>query len=166
MNMDSKVKEMQKVRRGLKDQDMLKDLDMNLDDAFFDRLHDKVMAQIEETEMAPAPTPMISYLTRRRVYQYWKDWSYPAGGLAAVFVLAFALVPQMQKINESMTRAGLVTDGTERIIQQALGAPEEISQTFISTQSEADFFIDVARESFENLPSNKIEKLILGESTR
>lgn len=166
MNMDPKVKEMQKVRRGLKDQDLMKDFDLKFDDAFFDRLHDKVMAKIEETEIAPAPKPMISYLTRHRVYQYWKDWSYPMGGIAAVFVLTFALLPQMQKINESMTRAGLVTDGTERIIQQALGAPEEISQTFISTQSEADFFIDVARESFENLPSNKIEKLILGESRR
>ena len=46
----------------------------------------------------------------------------------------------------------------------ALNSPDSVAQTLIVSQSEADFFVDVANESFENLTVAKFNKL-MGEKT-
>lgn len=83
----------------------------------------------------------------------------------SLFVLSSLLLTQVSKVNQSMQRVGLLSDGHERIVAQALLSPEELSQTLISSQSESDFFVDVASESFENLSVAKFNK-IMGESVR
>lgn len=150
---------MDKVRKGLKAADEL-ELPMNED--FFDRLHDKIMAEVEQTEIAPAPILM----TPRNVLRaHWRGWLYPAGGIMSLFLFSSLLLSQVSKVNQSMQRVGLLSDGHERIVAQALLSPEDLSQTLISTQSESDFFMDVASESFENLSVAKFNK-IMGESGR
>ncbi|WII73519.1 hypothetical protein QJS83_06495 [Bdellovibrio sp. 22V] len=150
---------MDKVRQGLKASD---DLELPMNDDFFDRLHDKIMAEVEQTEIAPAPMLMTP---RNLLRAHWRGWLYPAGGVMSVFVFASLLLTQVSKVNQSMQRAGLLSDGHERIVSEALLSPEDLSQTLISTQSESDFFMDVARESFENLSVSKFNK-IMGESGR
>ncbi|WP_413613148.1 hypothetical protein [Bdellovibrio sp. HCB-110] len=150
---------MDKVRKGLKATDEL-ELPMNED--FFDRLHDKIMAEVEQTEIAPAPLLMKP---RNVLRAHWRGWLYPAGGMMSLFLFSALLLGQVSKVNQSMQRVGLLSDGHERIVAQALLSPEDLSQTLISTQSESDFFMDVASESFENLSVAKFNK-IMGESGR
>ncbi|WP_374001332.1 hypothetical protein [Bdellovibrio bacteriovorus] len=150
---------MDKMRKGLKATDEL-ELPMNED--FFDRLHDKIMAEVEQTEIAPAPLLMKP---RNVLRAHWRGWLYPAGGMMSLFLFSALLLGQVSKVNQSMQRVGLLSDGHERIVAQALLSPEDLSQTLISTQSESDFFMDVARESFENLSVDKFNK-IMGESGR
>ncbi|MBV2167703.1 MAG: hypothetical protein KUL82_03250 [Bdellovibrio sp.] len=150
---------MDKVRKGLKAAD---DLELPMNDDFFDRLHDKIMAEVDKTEVAPPP---MLVTPRNLLRAHWRGWLYPAGGVTSLFVLAFLLMPQVSKVNQSMQRVGLFSDGHERIVAEALLSPEDLSQTLISTQSESDFFMDVARESFENLSVSKFNK-IMGESAR
>ncbi|MNS83359.1 hypothetical protein D3C72_1171440 [compost metagenome] len=76
------------------------------------------------------------------------------------------LSTQFGKVNESMQRAGLYSDGRERIVEAALNSPDAMAQTLISSQSEADFFVDVANESFENLTVAKFNKLMGDKTTR
>ncbi|MEK2644371.1 hypothetical protein [Bdellovibrio sp. BCCA] len=150
---------MDKVRKGLKASD---DLELPMSEDFFDRLHDKIMAEVEQTEIAPAPMLM----TPRNVLRaHWRGWLYPAGGVMSLFLFSALLLSQVSKVNQSMQRVGLLSDGHERIVAQALLSPEDLSQTLISTQSESDFFMDVASESFENLSVAKFNK-IMGESGR
>ncbi|WP_295901176.1 hypothetical protein [uncultured Bdellovibrio sp.] len=150
---------MDKVRKGLKASD---DLELPMSEDFFDRLHDKIMAEVEQTEIAPAPILM----TPRNVLRaHWRGWLYPAGGVMSLFLFSALLLSQVSKVNQSMQRVGLLSDGHERIVAQALLSPEDLSQTLISTQSESDFFMDVASESFENLSVAKFNK-IMGESGR
>lgn len=150
---------MDKVRKGLKASD---DMELPMSEDFFDRLHDKIMAEVETVEIKPTPVLMTP---RNLLRSHWRGWLYPVSGVVSLMAFAVLLMPQVSKVNQSMTRAGLLSDGHERIVSEALLSPEEISQTFISTQSESDFFMDVARESFENLSVDKFNQ-IMGESTR
>nr|BFD58521.1 hypothetical protein CKG001_06280 [Bdellovibrio sp. CKG001]BFD61949.1 hypothetical protein BdHM001_06300 [Bdellovibrio sp. HM001]BFD65786.1 hypothetical protein HAGR004_08080 [Bdellovibrio sp. HAGR004] len=159
MDKVDRMDRMDKVRKGLKSAD---DLELPMNDDFFDRLHDKIMAEVEQTVIQPTPVLMTP---RNLLRSHWRGWLYPVSGVASLFVLASLLIPQVSKVNQTMTRAGLLSDGHERIVSEALLSPEEISQTLISTQSESDFFMDVARESFENLSVDKFNK-IMGESGR
>ncbi|MNT20519.1 hypothetical protein D3C72_1558290 [compost metagenome] len=75
------------------------------------------------------------------------------------------LLGQVSKVNQSMQRVGLLSDGHERIVAEALLDPADLSQTLISSQNESDFFVDVASESFENLSVSKVNQL-MGEGRR
>ncbi|MDG0816819.1 hypothetical protein [Bdellovibrio svalbardensis] len=157
--MDDQNVRLDKVRKKVKAVD---NFEMSMSDDFFDQLHDKIMAKVEEAEMAPAPVLMTP---RNLLRSHWRGWLYPVGGLMSVFVLSSLLLTQVSKVNQSMQRVGLLSDGHERIVAEALLAPEDLSQTLISTQTESDFFVDVASESFENLSVAKFNK-IMGESVR
>ncbi|HEX7675276.1 MAG TPA: hypothetical protein VF412_13965 [Bdellovibrio sp.] len=148
-----------KVRKKMK---AIDDFEMTMSDDFFDSLHDKIMAKVEEVEMAPAPVLMTP---RNLLRSHWRGWLYPVGGLMSLFVMCSLLMTQVSKVNQSMQRVGLLSDGHERIVAEALLDPEDMSQTLISSQSESDFFVDVASESFENLSVAKFNK-IMGESVR
>lgn len=148
-----------KMRKGLKAHDET-ELPMNED--FFDRLHDKIMAEVEKVEIAPPPRLMTP---RNLLRSHLKGWLYPTGGLMSLFLFSFMLMSQVSKVNQSMVRVGLLSDGHERIVAEALLSPDDLSQTLISTQSDSDFFMDVAGESFENLTVAKFNK-IMGESGR
>lgn len=148
-----------KVRKELKATD---DLELPMNDDFFDRLHDKIMAEVDKTEIAPAPVLMSP---RNLLRSHWRGWLYPVGGVTSVFVFASLLLTQVSKVNQSMQRVGLLSDGHERIVAEALLSPEDLSQTLISSENESDFFMDVARESFENLSESKFNKL-MGKSER
>ncbi|KHD89843.1 MAG: hypothetical protein OM95_01935 [Bdellovibrio sp. ArHS] len=148
-----------KVRKGLKKAD---DLELPMNEDFFERLHDKIMAEVEEKAIAPAPVLMTP---RNLLRSHWRGWLYPAGGVTSLFIFASLLLTQVSKVNQSMQRVGLLSDGHERIVAEALLSPEDLSQTLISSQSESDFYMDVARESFENLSVSKFNK-IMGESGR
>jgi len=150
---------LEKVRKNLRAAD---DLELPMSEDFFERLHDKIMAGVEQTEMAPPPMLMTP---RNLLRAHWRGWLYPAGGVMSLFVFSSLLLSQVSKVNQSMQRAGLLSDGHERIVAEALLSPEDLSRTLISTQSESDFFMDVARESFENLSVAKFNK-IMGESGR
>jgi len=147
-----------KVRRGLKNNDEM-ELPMNED--FFDKLHDKIMIEVERTEVSPPPMLMKqkSYLRA-----HWKGWLYSATSVASVAAVALVLSTQFSKVNETMQRVGLYSDGRERIVEMALNSPDEVAQTLIVSQSEADFFVDVANESIENLTVAKFNKL-MGDKT-
>lgn len=150
---------MDKVRKGLRGQD---ELELPMGDDFFDRLHDKIMAEVEQTEIAPPPMLLTP---RNMLRAHWRGWLYPAGGMMSLFMFTSLLLSQVSKVNQSMMRVGLFSDGRERIVAEALLSPEDLSQTLISTQSDSDFFMDVAGESFENLSVAKFNK-IMGESGR
>lgn len=157
MDPRNRTERLDKVRKGLKASD---DMELPMSEDFFDKLHDKIMAEVEKTDIAPAPLLMRP----RSVFRSrWREWANPVGGVLSLFLLTFIALNQTDKFNQSMERAGLASDGRERIVSEAILSPEDLSQTLITTQNESDFFIDVAGESFENLTVSKINQ-IMGES--
>ncbi len=158
--MDQKGR-LDKVRQGLKNADEI-EYELPMSEDFFDKLHDKIMAEVEKTDIEPAP-PMVA--SRNMLRKHWRGWLYPAGGVTSLFLLLLLAMPKVSKITEGMQRAGLVSDGQTRIAARALMTPEELAQTFISSQSDSDFLMDVASESFENLSIAQFNK-IMGDSVR
>ncbi|WP_413558517.1 hypothetical protein [Bdellovibrio sp. HCB209] len=149
-----------KVRKGLKAND---DLEISMSDDFFDRLHDKIMSEVEQTQIAPAPLLMRP---KNMLRAHWRGWLYPTGGIMSLAAAAMMIVPHLAKVNQGMQRAGLLSDGRERIVMEAILSPEDLSQTLISSQTDSDFFVDVASESSENLTIAKLNKIIGGRVTR
>lgn len=160
MDQRETMNRLDKVRKGLKAND---DLEVLMSDDFFDRLHDKIMSEVEQTEMAPTPVLMRP---RNMLRAHWRGWLYPTGGLMSVALAATLLVPHMAKVNQGMQRAGLLSDGRERIVTEAILSPEDLSQTLISSQTESDFFVDVASESSQTLTIAKLNKIVGGRATR
>jgi hypothetical protein len=157
--MDQKGR-LDKVRVRLREAD---NLEMPMSEDFFDKLHDKIMAEVEKTEIAP-PQPMIA--SRNLLRRHWRSWLYPAGGVTSLFVLMLCAMPQVTKFTDGMRRAGLASDGQEVIAVRAIMTPDELAQTFISSQSDSDFLMDVANESFENLSIAQFNKIMGETATR
>lgn len=151
------MENMDKTRRRMKAADRQ---DIPVGGDFFDRLHDKIMAEVEKTEMAPPPMMMKQ---KNYLRAHWRGWLYSSGSLAALAFVAGILSSQVSQVNETMQRVGLLSDGHERIVAEAMLSPESFSQTLINSQTEADFFVDVANESFENLTVAKLNKKLLGD---
>lgn len=156
-NMNSN-RDLYKVERKLRSRDM----QLNLDEAFYERLHNKIMNEVSKTEIQETT---LWHRSRNLVRAHWKGWTYPVGGMMALFALVMALTPHMSNFNQTLERAGLYSDGQERILQEALLDPELLSQTLIISQQDSDFFMDVAQYSFENFTIEKINKL-MGEARK
>ncbi|MFM6929308.1 MAG: hypothetical protein ACKOX6_12650 [Bdellovibrio sp.] len=157
MNRTDNQNNLDKVRKGLKAQNEI-ELPMNED--FFDRLHDKIMLEVEQTEIVPVPFLMTP---RSILRAHWRGWVYPTGAIMSVAAMIAILMPQVSKVNQGLQRVGLLSDGRERIVAEALLSPEDLSKTLISSQTDSDFFVDVASESSENLTIAKLQK-IMGDS--
>lgn len=155
--MDNRNNNLDKVRNGLKAQN---EIELPINEDFFDRLHDKIMFEVEQTEIAPTPFLMTP---RNLLSAHWRGWVYPAGAIMSVAAMIAILMPQVSKVNQGLQRVGLLSDGRERIVAEALLSPEDLSKTLISSQTESDFFVDVASESSENLSIAKLQK-IMGDS--
>lgn len=124
---------------------------------YFEKLHDKIMAEVEKTGIASGPMLMAP---RSVLRSQWRGWLYPVGGIISVIIFAFLLMSPVSKVNQSLQRVGLFSDGRDRIAVEALKSPEDLSQTLISIQNESDFFMDVASESFENLSVDNLNKIV------
>jgi hypothetical protein len=154
MNRRMDVSEMEKVRKVLKNQH---DIELKLDDVFFDRLHDKIMAQVAETNIEP---PMALAKTRQMLRAHWRSWLGPVGGVMSVAFVAGLISPLWMQFEKSLQRSGLWSDGEQRIAAEAVLSLDELPQTFIVSQSESDFFIDVANNSIKNLSVDKLKKAL------
>jgi hypothetical protein len=160
MDQRETMNRLDKVRKNLKAND---DLEMTMSDDFFDRLHDKIMSEVEQVVIEPAPVLMRP---RNMLRAHWRGWLYPTGGIMSVLFMTTFMVPHLAKVNQGMQRAGLLSDGRERIVTEAILSPEDLSQTLISSQTDSDFFVDVARESSENFKVAKLQKIMGGKTTR
>lgn len=147
-----------KVRKGLKEADKV---ELALSDDFFEKFHDKVMAKIEETAIQPAPNKM--HKTRNYLRAHWRGWVYPAGSTLSMLVMAFVVFSQFPALTSGLQRVGLLSRQQEQVVAAAVASPDDFSQTLLSNQSESDFFVDVASESFEDLSVTKFNQ-IMGES--
>jgi len=100
-----------------------------LDETYYELLHDKIMAATEKTKVAPPPL----YANSCRYWRaHWKDCFYPAGGVLSVFFIMVFFSGQLTQFNQVIQRAGLFSDGLERIAIEAANSPEDFTQTLIN----------------------------------
>lgn len=146
-----------KVRKGLKQADKM---ELTLSDDFLEQFHDKVMAKIEQTEVKPKPK---MYKTRTYLRTHWRGWVKPTASTASMLLMALLVFSQFSALTSGLQRVGLLSRQQEQVVAAAVASPEDFSETLLSNQSESDFFVDVASESFEDLSVAKFNQ-IMGES--
>lgn len=148
-----------KMRKGLQ---ALEEMEIPMDPAFFDKMHDKIMEKIEDSVIEPAPALMAP---RRFLRAHWRGWLYPTGGTMALALAMTLVAMQFAKTNSGHVLTAKLNNSGEKVVAAALASPDTIAQTLLSSESEADFFVDVASQSFENLNISQFNK-IMGEDRR
>lgn len=113
---------------------------------FFDNLESKIMAQVEKTEIAPTPTFQL-----RAQHRYWMKVT---GAGAASLLMVFALFSYFSHKSLN-TRWDVPT----QMAQQGHENPDEMALV-MTYQSEHDFFVDVASQSFDHLTKEQFESLM------
>ncbi len=133
--------------------------ELPMDDAFFEKLHDRVMASVEKTEIAPL-SPM--HRQRRLLKTNWKSWLISGGSLMMIFVASFHAPPMVRSFLDQ-SHGVQVFRNEDNFVAETLRSPEAFSETLISYQSESDFFVDVAERSFHDLSQEHVRE-IMGEA--
>lgn len=146
-----------KMRKGLK---AMEEMELPMDPAFYDKLHDKIMARIEHVEMAPKQRLSGP---KKFLKTQWRSWVYPTGSTLALAVVGTLLT--MQFSSSKLHSIQALNQKSEKVISAALESPDAISQSLLISQTEADFFVDVASQSFENLNIAQFNK-IMGDIQR
>lgn len=139
--------------------DAAKDVSLPMDPAYYERLHDRIMAAVDRAESRPpAPRP---WYARPQGYlrTHWKSWLTMGGGISG-----FALVAHLGAIAVAKTlhesHAVVAAQQEDLLFAEALRSPDALSRSLLVSQTESEFFVDVASGSFENLSSDQIIQFV------
>lgn len=119
---------------------------------FFEALEGKIMAGIEHAEIKAAPRFQF-----RHQHRYWAG---VAGATTASLFMIFAIFSYI-------SNKGLNTqwDVPTQMAEQAVDSPDDMALV-MTYQSEHDFFVDVASQSFDHLTKEQFETLMEPTKTR
>jgi hypothetical protein len=147
------MKENQGLKQQLKKEDPI---ELPMDELFFDKLHDKIMAEIEHTEIRPAAS------------RWRKSWEFleskatyyrPSNNVRTLHIVKMGLVGvsltlglglasmSMKLFNMSSEQMAVANDQHRKvIIEQALEQPQDWVEMAASVQNDSDFYADVLNE--------------------
>jgi hypothetical protein len=134
-------------------------MELPMDDAFYERMHDRIMAAVEQTEIAPEPKWQKP---ARVIKANWKSWLF-AGGSMMMVVVAALQTPSVVSSFLDESHVVKVVRNEKAITEETLKSPENFSETLISYQTQDDFFVDVAERSFHDLSQEHVRE-IMGEA--
>ncbi len=129
------------------------------DEAYYTRLHDRIMAAVEQTEVkSPAPWEK----PKKALMAHWRSW-FISGGSLMMILVASLQAPQVVKSVLDESHVVQVVHNEKAIVNETLSSPQAFSETLISYQSADDFFVDVAERSFHDLSQEHVRE-IMGEA--
>ena len=143
-----------KPNQGLKKQLRREDsLELPMDDLFFDKLHDKIMADVAQTEIKPAASRWVKpwvYLERKAHYYRPSNnvrtlQVVKVGVIGISLTLGLGLVIMNLKLF-TMSLQNQVASNRQIIIEQALENPQDWVDMAAAVQNDSDFYADVMNE--------------------
>lgn len=120
-------------------------IELPMDEAFFDSLHDKIMMNVEKTEVKPVSKWQKSwvFLERKTAGPREKIKKSAKAGLA-VATLALGLGVIKSALNFAQdAQLELANINKNTIISEVKKNPEEWSEMVVNYQSENDFYADI-----------------------
>ena len=135
-------------------------IEIPMDEAYYDRLHDKIMAAVEETEIKPRPWTEKPLTLLRG---HWRSWAAAGGSLMGLF-LTLQMMATYGGFSLEGSHTAVAARNEDRLLVEVLKNPDAFSRTMFVSRSEEDFFIDVAGESLENLTNDKFNQMMGGKS--
>ena len=110
------------------------------DDAFFDKLHDKVMNAIEEKELLLKKSP--KRFSKKVLFRM-------VASVAVICTIALL----------AAFKADLHQNTQDNIMQLAASSPDILAE-MTSHQNSSDFFVDVANQNFNDLEAKDLKRII------
>lgn len=123
-----------------------------LSDDFFDQMHDKIMAQVEKTEIKKSSRYRLRPVHKRLVKTASAGLVLAAAAFTGVRYLAHQEVESKWDISQQMA-------------QHAFDDPDELAH-MMTFQNEHDFLVDVATLSLDHLSKEQFESLLKTTKTR
>lgn len=143
-----------KPNQGLREQLRREDpIELPMDDMFFDKLHDKIMADVAKTEIKPASSRLSkSWEFLERQAHYYR----PSNNVRTLHVVKMGLVGVSLTLGLGLATMSLklfdmssqnqIASNRQIIIEQALENPQDWVEMAASVQNDSDFYADVMNE--------------------
>ncbi len=143
-----------KPNQGLREQLRREDpIELPMDDMFFDKLHDKIMADVAKTEIKPAASRLSkSWEFLERQAHYYR----PSNNVRTLHVVKMGLVGVSLTLGLGLATMSLklfdmssqnqIASNRQIIIEQALENPQDWVEMAASVQNDSDFYADVMNE--------------------
>ncbi len=139
------------------------EFELTFDDDFMQGLHDSIMAAVDTKAILE---PSWTHLPKTWLKRSWK--SYSITGFAA-FTIAVLFVSGMKFFRELPSQQGAqkIPDNFAQteVLAQAVSQVPRLSESLISYQSENDFFVDLADNSFNHLSVDDLNKKLMDTHT-
>lgn len=145
------MKENQGLREQLKREDPI---ELPMDDMFFDKLHDKIMADVAKTEIKPATSkwakPWVFLEQQARYYRpsnNVRTLHVVKMGLVGIsLTLGLGLATMSLKLFDMSSQNQMAANNRQLIIEQALENPQDWVEMAASVQNDSDFYAEVLNE--------------------
>lgn len=148
-------------------------IELPMDEAFFDRLHDQIMAEVEKTEIKPTTRWSKTREFLERAVTHYRPSHYPRAAKSVKLALtgvvltlglglelaSFSIMSSTQKLQQQK-QAELVQleKQAQLVAEQALEKPEEWVEMAVQGSNAQDFYADVLAEK---LTSEQLKDLKL-----
>lgn len=143
------MKENQGLREQLKREDPI---ELPMDEMFFDKLHDKIMADVAKTEIKPASKWAKPWVFLERQARYYR----PSNNMRTLHVVKMGLVGISLTLGLGLATMSLklfdmssqnqMASNKQMIIEQAYENPQDWVEMAASVQNDSDFYADVLNE--------------------
>lgn len=142
-----------KENQGLKEQLKREDpIELPMDDMFFDRLHDKIMADVAKTEIKPTKKWEKPWVFLERQARYYRPSNnmrtlhlVKMGMVGISLTLGLGLATMSLKLFD-MSSQNQMASNKQMIIEQALENPQDWVEMAASVQNDSDFYAEVLNE--------------------
>jgi len=155
------------TKRGLNDQSIknkLKEEDpvqLPMNDLFFEKMHDQIMARVEKTEIKPLSRWAKTWVFLEKKVHYYQ----PSNNIKSLKVVRFSLVGVTLTLGLSLGLNSLrllnmskdVVTHRQAIENQALNNPKDWIELVGIMQNENDFIAEVANEKMAHLKNEQID---------
>ncbi len=135
------------------------EVELPMDDAFYERLHNKIMQAVDQTEIEPAS---VWQKPRRKWLDHWRNWAV-SGGSVIMILIASLQAPTVARTFLNDSHVVQVVKNEDAFAMETIESPDVFSDSLIVYQNQSDFFVDVAERSFHDLSKKHIRE-IMGEA--
>ncbi|MCX7978748.1 MAG: hypothetical protein N2578_07060 [Bdellovibrionaceae bacterium] len=122
------------------------DLEMPLDEEFYEKLHNRIMLAIEQTEIE-SPPPILRI--KRSVQASLRQWL-GSGALSLVLVIAALAVSEAIANRVDGSHAVQSAWVTRELVHELSQGPDGLAASLITQESDREFFVDLAKVSIQN----------------
>ncbi len=139
-------------------------LELPMDEKFFDQLHDKIMSSVEKIDSKPLSRWAKTWVfleTKAKPHRVFAKKVIKTSFVGLTFTLALGLAGISAKMYRDVRLAQSGTNQS-RIIQQAKQDPTEWSELVVSYQNENDFYADVLSQRNDLGTIVEIDRVLTG----